>query len=681
MKKLYAPPIVLFLTAFFLHVNSQTPYAIYPLDGNALDISGHNRNGAISGSPVATFNRYSQPNKALVFNGTTDYIDLPSAFDFPSRTVMVWFNASHIGSANGYNYAYTSDGPHLQNGLTNIHPYTDGTVGRILRMSCDQFSYDSAPIDTNQWYHAAITRSPTAVKFYINGVLVDTQGVPNGLKSSSSTTSTAVIGADRGYLAKFFGEIDDVRIYDYAANDTAIYNAYISMRDSITEITGKVFFDANQNQVFDSTEQPVRNQLVNVGSNYLAITNNNGDYAAYPAPGTYIIRPALSGNIATFPFSPDSIIVAADSLDVVYTNNNFGVDAPANYCEANMAIVALWPPARPGFDNPVNVRYVNAISASAVSQTLEFHYPPQQAYVSATPAPTTLDTLNHTLSWNITNLGSGTLWQAMVHLHTPQAVALGSILQMTAIVTNSTCTMLDSPFQTDEDIIVLGSFDPNDKAVSPIGQDPGGRIHSDSKLSYTIRFQNTGTFMAENVNVIDTISPFLNLSTLKVEAASHNYEVLVNGREVTFRFSHINLADSNTNEPLSHGYIKYSISPNASFVQNSVVQNTADIYFDYNAPVRTNTTVNTADNSVGIEKTEANNFGFSIYPNPVSGGNWHLVTDVEMIGKEFKIFDAAGRLMYSSRIVSRQSEIDASRFAQGVYLLKIESSAARIVKL
>jgi hypothetical protein len=678
MKNIYTL-LVLFLSLFFLNVNSQTPIASYPLDGNANDISGNSFDGTITGSPTPTSNRFSRTGKALSFNGVADKILLPFTADFPNRTIIAWINPAVIGGGDGINVVYASDCNTIQNGYTVMATVDDISLGHIIRMHCDQFRFDTAA-NTNQWYQLAITRTPTEAKFYLNGALVLTGAGPNGLHSGNGQAQ-AVIGTSRNFDEFFNGKIDDVLIYNTALSDTAITNNYMAWRDSIVEVTGTVYFDANQNQVFDSLEQPVRNQVVNVGSGYTALTNSNGQYTVYPNPGTYTIAPALTGNIATFPFSPDSIVVAADSLGVTYANNNFGVDAPANYCEANMAIVALWPPARPGFDNPVNVRYINAISASAVSQTLEFHYPPQQAYVSATPAPTTVDTLNHTLSWNITNLGSGMLWQAMVHLHTPQAVALGSILQMTAIVTNSTCTMLDSPFQTDEDIIVLGSFDPNDKAVSPIGQDPGGRIHSDSKLSYTIRFQNTGTFMAENVNVIDTISPFLNLSTLKVEAASNNYEVLVHGREVTFRFSHINLPDSNTNEPLSHGYIKYTISPNASFVQNSVVQNTADIYFDYNSPVRTNTTVNTADNSVGIEKTEANNFGFSIYPNPVSGGNWHLVTDVEMIGKEFKIFDASGRLMYSSRIVSRQSEIDASHYSQGVYLLKIESSAARIVKL
>jgi hypothetical protein len=145
-------------------------------------------------------------------------------------------------------------------------------------------------------------------------------------------------------------------------------------------------------------------------------------------------------------------------------------------------------------------------------------------------------------------------------------------------------------------------------------------------------------------------------------------------------FNDVNLPDSNSNEPLSHGYIKYSIKPAASFVQGSVINNRADIYFDFNEAVRTNTTETTADNFNSVAHI-TDHFGFEIYPNPLSSGNWQLITDEELTGKEVKIFDAGGRIVYSSRITNRQMQIDASAFTQGIYLLKLESSVVRMVKL
>lgn len=61
---------------------------------------------------------------------------------------------------------------------------------------------------------------------------------------------------------------------------------------------------------------------------------------------------------------------------------------------------------------------------------------------------------------------------------------------------------------------------------------------------------------------------------------------------MAFRFSNINLQDSNHNEPLSHGYLLYSIKPVAGLLPYQKIKNSASIYFDFEAPVLTNTTEN-----------------------------------------------------------------------------------------
>ncbi len=132
---------------------------------------------------------------------------------------------------------------------------------------------------------------------------------------------------------------------------------------------------------------------------------------------------------------------------------------------------------------------------------------------------------------------------------------------------------------------------------------------------------------------------------------------------------------------MSHGYIKYSIQPTSGFVQNTVVENRAYIYFDFNEPIITNTTVNTADNFVGIATMSEGNLSFRIYPNPVSDGNWQLETGSEAIGSEMKIYDSQGRIIYMQLLTNVTSQIDASGFSKGVYVVKIANAASRIVKL
>ena len=67
---------------------------------------------------------------------------------------------------------------------------------------------------------------------------------------------------------------------------------------------------------------------------------------------------------------------------------------------------------------------------------------------------------------------------------------------------------------------------------------------------------------------------------------------------LTWTFNDINLPDSTSNEPESHGYIKFKVSPQADMVEGTQVENFADIFFDFNDPIRTNTTLTTFENYV-----------------------------------------------------------------------------------
>ncbi|MBD0254517.1 MAG: hypothetical protein ICV83_02260, partial [Cytophagales bacterium] len=142
---------------------------------------------------------------------------------------------------------------------------------------------------------------------------------------------------------------------------------------------------------------------------------------------------------------------------------------------------------------------------------------------------------------------------------------------------------------------IIDSFDPNDKAVSPQGVGPERYTPTGAALDYVIRFQNTGTDVAYRVVVVDTLSEHLDLSTLRVGTVSHPYKMTVTGRGrpvLTFTFDNINLPDSTADEPRSHGRIGFSIHPKAGLPEKTRVENLADIFFDYNEPVRTNTTLN-----------------------------------------------------------------------------------------
>ncbi|WP_187261998.1 DUF7619 domain-containing protein [Pontibacter beigongshangensis] len=147
----------------------------------------------------------------------------------------------------------------------------------------------------------------------------------------------------------------------------------------------------------------------------------------------------------------------------------------------------------------------------------------------------------------------------------------------------------------EECLPIIDSYDPNDKLVLPTGLTEENYTPTNTPLKYKIRFQNTGTDVAYKVVVVDTLSQHLDIATLQMGAASHDYNFSVSGKGqpvLTWTFNNILLPDSTSNEPGSHGYIQFSIKPKAELPEKTAVENFADIFFDYNSPIRTNVTVN-----------------------------------------------------------------------------------------
>ncbi|MBK8532639.1 MAG: hypothetical protein IPL64_12190 [Flavobacteriales bacterium] len=63
--------------------------------------------------------------------------------------------------------------------------------------------------------------------------------------------------------------------------------------------------------------------------------------------------------------------------------------------------------------------------------------------------------------------------------------------------------------------IVVGSYDPNDKLLSPAKLSPEVVAVGETPIEYTIRFQNTGTYLAERVVILDTLSEDLQWASIR----------------------------------------------------------------------------------------------------------------------------------------------------------------------
>jgi len=234
-----------------------------------------------------------------------------------------------------------------------------------------------------------------------------------------------------------------------------------------------------------------------------------------------------------------------------------------------------------------------------------------------------------------------------------------------------------SPFVAIDCQQSIGSYDPNDKSAQPIGYDSQHYIYDYTNLDYKIRFQNTGTDTAFVVIIRDTISQFLDASSIEMGASSHPYTWRLYGQGILeVAFSNISLPDSNVNEPSSHGFISYKIQQKAGNPMGSVIYNSADIYFDYNAAIKTNTTFHTISNNfvtIAVDKIFDKQLDVLVYPNPFTHS-----TTIEVKGREYEelslsIYDLAGREIRREQVYyNNKIHVSKGNLPPGIYIYQLK---------
>ncbi|MFC3812838.1 LamG-like jellyroll fold domain-containing protein [Lacihabitans lacunae] len=201
--------------------------AYYPLDGGAaIDASGNNRNGNLSGGITQTANRYGEDGKALMFDGINGSIVVSNwniLTGNASRSMSLWFKTSGypplhsvylIWGASAVNQTswlgtYTSAGNKL------LH-FSAGSVN-IVSVSNQPQYYD------NSWHNMIVTSNGTTIKLYLDGVEV---GSLNGTLNTAS--SSLFIGRFITASDYFKGALDDIRIYNRALSHQEIQTMYLS---------------------------------------------------------------------------------------------------------------------------------------------------------------------------------------------------------------------------------------------------------------------------------------------------------------------------------------------------------------------------------------------------------------------------------------------------------------------
>lgn len=230
--------------------------------------------------------------------------------------------------------------------------------------------------------------------------------------------------------------------------------------------------------------------------------------------------------------------------------------------------------------------------------------------------------------------------------------------------------------------VITNSYDPNDKVGFPLGIDTDHRILDTDHLEYRIRFQNTGTDTAFKVVIRDQIPSNLNLGTLLQGTSSHSYTfAILPGNILEWTFDNIYLPDSNVNEPASHGFLTFQIEQAPGNQPGDRIENAANIFFDFNAPILTDLAWHTiADESGGVivldqaEATEEALPQLTAFPNPFTEEVTFRFEALQPRRIVFDLYDMQGRHLFQQQHRHvREFTMDRGNLPRGVYFFRIDA--------
>ena len=354
-------------------------------------------------------------------------------------------------------------------------------------------------------------------------------------------------------------------------------------------MSGRVFFDENENGTLDAGESFAGRFPVKVTPSALAVfTDENGVFNIYAGAGTYTITPDL-GDCWELTTQPAAHVVSFNGVDA---QSGFDFGVKTNNALTSGAISMTSSATRCGFTVPFWLNFSNnGCNAANGRAALVQH--PLATFLSADIAPSSAS--GDTLFWDFNGLLPGENRQVKMEFEIAGVQFLGETIGMPLLVQDGNGQTVASYQYLS---VINCAYDPNDKQVYPRrSENPlfGTNLTLfDERLEYTIRFQNTGTDTAFNIVIRDTLSVDLDWATFLPGSASHPFEATLHDDGLLeFHFRDIMLPDSNINEPGSHGYVNFIILTKPGLDENTVIENEAGIYFDFNPPIVTNTVSST----------------------------------------------------------------------------------------
>ena len=194
--------------------NDPVPVAHWKFDGDADDSAGSSNGSAMNGASFTTTATIG--SHALVLDGSDDHVNLtPHVTKFPlgnsARSISGWFKAD----AGNQRQTFLTYGPNIEGKRLSIA--ADRTQA-LVAVSGHAWGVNNLSL-AEGWHHIAVTFAggqSDDFSIYLDGALQSASTLGGVARQVDTRTGTAAIGRNVGGTAHYGGEIDDVRLYDFA---------------------------------------------------------------------------------------------------------------------------------------------------------------------------------------------------------------------------------------------------------------------------------------------------------------------------------------------------------------------------------------------------------------------------------------------------------------------------------
>ncbi len=345
-------------------------------------------------------------------------------------------------------------------------------------------------------------------------------------------------------------------------------------------IKGTVYFDDNKNNNYDPGERARTGSRIDLSNGLYTFTNDSGYYElSVETQGSLTVKSAAPVFFSAFPdsasynFTSSSPSVTRDfALQLTRIKDSLGL--------------SFWPSSsrfRPGFAAGYFIKYINEGSTNLGPTTITFNFDTTKlVFLSTSNASATQS--GQAVSLQLPGLLIGETGTLAIQCVVKTSTPIGDSVK-------ASCTLAANSISLIKNLgmAVSGSFDPNDKSATPVLTVE--QVNAGAFIEYAIRYQNTGNDTAFHVVIADTLSNLLQANSFEMLASSHDTKVTLRNNILFFEMRNILLPDSIVNEPASHGFVMFRVKPRPVVTAGDVITNKASIYFDYNLPVVTNSSV------------------------------------------------------------------------------------------